>query len=123
MVPSLIFWGVLLSVWIFYAMFAVGTSGMKGDNDKFITLLTLLAVLTSVFIDKKTIFDFFSIKSNVLFFVSVFYIACYLFIVISCILMKGTKKSSRTSNSFFRDFEPWSGIDETHTFKVKTIDI
>lgn len=49
MVPSLIFWAILLSVWIFYAMFAIGMSEMKGQNEKFITLVTLLAILTSRF--------------------------------------------------------------------------
>lgn len=49
MMPSVIFWGILLSVWIFYAMFAVGTSEMKGQNEKFVLLVGFLATLTSTF--------------------------------------------------------------------------
>lgn len=51
MVPSLIIWALILSVWIFYAMFAVGTSEMKGNDERFITLITLLALLTSMVVD------------------------------------------------------------------------
>lgn len=130
MVPSLIFWGILLSIWIFYAMFAVGTSEMKGQNEKFILLLVSLAILTSMFVDLQ--FVLFEISRNnphCLFHmfcvvsISVLYVGCYLLTVIVCILMKTAKTQCRTSISVFQDPESCTAINETNALKSKYFDM
>lgn len=116
MIPSLVFWGILLSFWIFYVMFEVGTSGMKSHHDLLIASLTLLAVLTSSFIFFNKISDW---DVEFLFYsISVFYVACFIFAIVICISMKSTKNRSSTESHHPPNGETYTAIDEKDAFRA-----
>lgn len=56
-------------------------------------------------------------------FISVLYVACYLFTVIVFILMKSAKQPSRAPISIFHGTESYTAINETNTIKSKYFDM